>query len=563
MTVFSTNSIFQPVQKYLKYYNTDISVVNGANTVNSMPLCGVKINYEQYQRISVQVPKGQTDFVLSFPMLGIKTTFITIKPTYCGVTPDLNYLKWKFQPSADAKWSFTSILTLTGTSDNPIPPILIDNPNPDCAVQLDILVSAMENDYLNDAAAFLYLDELTFDKVHTYNETTSEILAFFNKNNELAGTLDISDIVNVSRVAGQFRIIIDESSENNIVLDFLTENDTLQALSAINWVLIDPANRFLPQTADLTSPVITYTNSVNLLTSTIDLDLSLYPLSTITKQDFINAAILSVVDDRDGAMLMLPNNIVFKQGTTSINTILTADTYTAEITISDIAGNITTETIIVEVHAFIVDVTPPVINFTGSVTGVIVDPIDVNAYPLGFTANDARVLCIMSITDDIDGMIPLSNAVVVFKDAYGVIVPVINAEGDYTITFTVTDTALNTTIHILNIHADDLLINSAPQINFAGTVALPGLTAAISLAVDYGSGIGIFTETDAINTFITDVTDDIDGIITLTPADVTIRNIGLVIIPNITAVGTYTIEYAAVDTALNTTIKTITLTVNP
>jgi len=564
MTIYSTSSILAaPYPKYLKYYNTDISVINGANTVNSIPLCGVKINYEQYQRVSVQVPKGQTDFILSFPMLGIKTTFITIKPTYCGVNQDLNFLKWKFQPSADAKWSFTSILTLTGTSDNPIPPILIDNPNADCAVQLDILVSAMENDYLNDAAAFLYLDGLTFDKVHTYNETTSEILAFFNKDGVLAGTLDISDIINVSRVTGQRRIIIDESSENNIVLDFLTENDTLQALSAINWVLMDPANRFLPQTADLTSPVITYTNSVNLLTSTIELDLSLYPLSTITKQDFINAAILSVVDDRDGAMLMLPNNIIFKQGTTSINTILTADTYTAEITISDIAGNITTETITVVVQPFIVDVTPPIINFTGSVTGVVVDPIDINAYPSGFTANDARILCIMSVVDNIDGMIPLSNVAVIFKDVYGVTVPVINAEGDYTITFIVTDTALNTTTHILNLYVNDLLINSAPQINFAGTVTLPALTAAISLANNYGSGIGIFTETDAITEFITNVTDDIDGIIILTPADVTIRDSGLIIIPNITSVGIYTIEYTAVDTALNTTIKTITLTVNP
>ena len=114
MTIFSTNSIFQPVQKYLKYNNTDIAVINGANKVNALPLCGVKIDYQQYQRISVQIPKGQTDFVLSFPMLGIKTTFITIKPTYCGVNPKLNYLKWKFQPSSDAKWSFTNILTLTG-----------------------------------------------------------------------------------------------------------------------------------------------------------------------------------------------------------------------------------------------------------------------------------------------------------------------------------------------------------------------------------------------------------------------------------------------------------------
>ena len=563
MTIFSSNSIFQPVQKYLKFLNTDIAVINGANKVNALPLCGVKINYEQYQRISVQIPKGQTDFVLSFPMLGIKTTFITIKPTYCGVNVDQNYLKWKFQPSSDAKWSFTNILTLTGTSSNPIPPLLIDNPNSDCAVQLDILVSAMDNDYLNDAAAFLYLDGLTFDKVHTYNETTSQVLAFFNKDGILAGTVDIIDIVNISRVPGKNRIIIDESSENNIVLDFLTDSDTLQALSAINWVLLDPLTRSLPQAPDLTAPVITYTNKVNTLTSTIDFDLSLYPLTTINKQDFINAAILSVVDNRDGSMLAMPNNITFKSLGSPINTILAPGTYTADIKVVDIAGNINTETITMEVQAVIVDTMPPVINYTPNVVANVITPFDINTYPTGFTANDARIYCITNITDDIDGMIPLSSATVLFKDAYNNTVTSITSEGDYTVQISVQDAAANVTAVILTLHVNDIMTNSAPQINFSGSVSLPGLTASITLSVDYGSGIGTFTPTDAINLFVTSVQDDIDGTILLTPANITIIDSLLTVVPNIVTPGVYTIDVTAVDSAINTTIKTITLTVNP
>lgn len=563
MTIYSSNSIFQPVQKYLKYYNTDIAVINGANKVNALPLCGVKINYEQYQRISVQIPKGQTDFVLSFPMLGIKTTFITIKPTYCGVNVDLNYLKWKFQSSSDAKWSFTNVMTLTGTSNNPIPPILIDNPNADCAVQLDILVSALGNDYLNDNTAFLYLDGLSFDKVHTYNETNSQILAFFNKDGVLAGTVDIIDIINISRVPGKNRIIIDESSENNIVLDFLSDTDTLQALSAINWVLLDPATRALPQPPDLVPPVITYTNKVNTITSTIDFDLSLYPLTTITKQHVINAAILSVVDNRDGSMLALPNNILLKQGASPINTILAAGLYTADIKVMDIAGNITTKTLNLDVHAVIMDTLAPVINFTGSVTGMVINPIDINAYPTGFTANDARVLCITNIIDDIDGMIPLAGASVVFKDAYGTVVPTIPSEGDYTVTFTVSDAAANTTTSTLSLHVNNPLINTAPQINFTGSVTLPALTASISLSVNYGSGVGSFNATDAINLFVNNVTDDIDGIITLTPLNIIITDISLMVIMMITTPGLYNVNVTAIDSAFNATVKNITLTVNP
>jgi len=563
MTVFANNSIFQPVSKYLKYYNTEIDVIQGANKISHLPLCDIKIDYSQYQRHSIEIPKGQTDFVLSFPMLGIKTTFVTIKAIYTGVDPKNNFLKWKFQPSSDVKWSFTSILTFTGTSTNPIPPILIDNPNQDCTVQLEILVSALANDYLNDSAAFLYLNELSFDKVHTYNETNSQILAFFNKDNVLAGTLDIVDIVNINRIPGKNRIVIDESSENNIVLDFLTEFDTLQALSAINWVLLDPSTRSLPQVSDTTAPVITYNNVVNTMTMTMDLDLSSYPLSTITKLDFINAAILSIYDDRDGTMIAIPNNITFKDGTILLNTIVNPGNYIAQIDLSDIAGNTIIALINLEVFAVINDTTPPVINWSPNVTGFVSNAIDIINYPGGFTANDARVWCITNIIDNVDGMIPLANASVVFKDAYENIVPIITLEGNYTITFSVQDAALNTYTAIVTLHVNDAIINTAPQINFTINVVLPALTASISLINDYGSGVGLFTKTDALSLYVATVTDDIDGAIILSTADIIFKNNLLVSVPDITAPGIYTIDITAVDTALNTTIKTITLTVNP
>ena len=559
MTIFSQNSIFQPIAKFIKYSNSDVVVINGANKVNSLPLCGVKVSYEQYQRISVQIPKGQTDFVLSFPMLGIKTTFITIRPTYCGINPNLNYLKWKFQPSSDAKWSFTSILTLTGTSTNPIPPILIDNPNEDCIVHLDVLVSAMGNDYLNDAAAFLYLNNLTFNLVHTYNETTSEILAFFNSDNELAGTLDISDIVNISRVPGQNRIIIDESSENNIVLDFVTEADTLQALSAINWVLLDPATRSLPQAADTVPPVITYTSHVT--SNLAHIDLSLYPATTFTKTNFISYCIASVVDARDGSMVTVPSHITFKQGTTTLNTIVTPGAYTAIITISDIAGNVTTQTVDLDVQGVIIDVTAPVITFTTNVTGLVLAGIDIADYPSGFTANDAKLYSLLSIIDDIDGTIPISASTIVFKDIYGTIVSSITSEGDYTVTVSASDSAMNTTTHILTLNVADVVVDNAPQIVFANTVALPGLTATVSLSTDYGSGIGTITRQDVIDTFITSITDDVDGTISISVSDVVIKNNLLVVTPVVTIPGIYTAIITVTDSNSTTTTKTLTLTI--
>lgn len=342
MTIFSKNSIFSPILKYFKFYNSEIDVIDAVNRVNCLPLNDIKIDYNQFLRTSVEIPKGQTDFVLSFPMMGIKQTFLCIKPVYDGLIPKNNYLKWKFQSSSDTKYSFTNILILTGTAANPITSILIDNPNMDCTVQLEILSGAIQSDYLNDTAAFIYLDGLTYDKVHTYNETNSQILSFFNKDGVLAGTLDFSNISNFYSVPDKNRIIVVENGDKNIVLDFVS--DMQQALSAINWVLLDPLTRFLPQAKDTTKPVVTFKPAI--VADTLTFSLATYPLG-FTKLDFITAAVLTVVDDRDGSMIAVPNNIVLKDSATFVivPTIVAVGSYIAEITISDLAGNAYTHTI--------------------------------------------------------------------------------------------------------------------------------------------------------------------------------------------------------------------------
>jgi len=443
MTLFN-QSQFYVETKNIKIKDNKFNVISGANILNNLPLCSVSVDYKQYQRLSVQIPKGQTDFVLSFPMLGIKPTFICIVPKYTSLDPTYNYLKWKFQPSGDAKWSMTSILTFTGTVTNPIPPILIDNPNAESVIQIEILVSAMDNDYLNDIAAFLYLNELTFDKVHTYNETNSEILALFNSDSVLAGTVNYGDIVNVSRVIGKSRIIIDEASEDNIVLDFISEYDAAQAESAISWWMNDYQNRSLPQIADIIAPVITFKPAVS--SNTLTIDLSTYLNDTVTKQDIIDLAILSVTDNIDGNMMIIPQNVSLKLSTTDINTIVSAGTYTATFTISDIAENTTTETIDIIATNVIVDTVPPVITTTSAVIGSVINTFNLSSYSGTFTYSDAKLMCLLSIVDDVDGTLPISSATVVFLDSLLTPVSSITATGNYSVIFTAADAALNETI---------------------------------------------------------------------------------------------------------------------
>lgn len=441
MTVFS-NSILPSSGKVIKVYNGKFVVANGANTLNSLPLCDVKIPFQNYQRLNITIAKAQTDFVLAFNTLGIKPTFLALTVKYCGTNASLNYLKWKFQNSSDIKRSMTNMMVLTATTSNPIEPILIDNPNPDCPVTLEVLVATTANDYLGDTSAFIYLNGLTFDKVHTFQETTSEIFAFFNSTNTLVGTVSVSDITNAYYVPASKRIVLDDASNNDIVLDFIDEYNALQALSAISWVMADPANRALPKPADIIAPVITYTGQV--VSGEAAVDLTMYTANTYTKLDFITQCIASVTDNIDGAITPAVSDITFTSQTGVVNSIVESGTYTVMVSISDIAGNTTSDEIILEVTGVASDVTPPTIDYTNIVTGVTIAPMSLATAGGVISKNDIKVATILSVTDNADGNIPLSAVAVAIVDD-GTLMPVtaITATGSYSITFTVQDAAGN------------------------------------------------------------------------------------------------------------------------
>lgn len=340
MTLFSNNSIFKPNTKHIKFHNSNINVISGANTLSFLPLCDIKADYEQYQRLSVTIPKNTEDFLLSFFMLGVKVTFLAIKVNYPNSKNKNNYLKWKFTNSMDPKKVFTSLLMFTGTTNNPISNLLIDNDS-DCDIQLEILVAGMENDNINDPNLLLYLTNLEFINIKTVDEDTTEILAFHNSDDELQYTLPLSDLNNFSRYNNENKIIINTTNDETIILDFKDEYETLQTLSAINWLLQDPTNRALPKSADNDAPIITFTPLVN-VDNEMAIDLSTYS-NTFTKINFIDDAIDNILDNVDGIIIPTIDNITILNNNVEINEIVNVGTYTIEINIKDIAGNETTE----------------------------------------------------------------------------------------------------------------------------------------------------------------------------------------------------------------------------
>lgn len=370
MTLISSSSsgLFSPSNKFIKYSKDGINVVNGPNTLASLPLCGVKNEYEQYQRLSIQIPKGATDFELDFEkMLGSMITFLAIKPNYSGTNPEISYLKWKFLPSIDSKWSLTTILTLTGTTDNPIPTLLIDNPNEDCIVQLDVLVGALKNDIYDDEKHYTYFNNLNWNDILTYANANTGILAIW-QNGELKITVDLCDCINVNSISNSNRIIIDESSENNIILDFKTVKDKLWALSRLTWLLHDPSNRALTPLEpprDEIAPTISFNSSPEI--TEIDVCLNNYSPGIYSKLNFkadlINNYGLSINDNFDDVAIDLQlNNITFVKLLSPTSVIVLSITepgnYLATITVNDIAGNYTTKNINLNVQNECIEESP-------------------------------------------------------------------------------------------------------------------------------------------------------------------------------------------------------------
>jgi hypothetical protein len=281
-----------------------------------------------------------------------------------------------------------------------------------------------------------------------------------------------------------------------------------------------------------------------------------------TRQNLVDNAILSIIDDRDDIITPSIYSVTITQtiSTQVINytTITQPGLYDVIITATDTAGNTATQALTIDAQTVIVDITPPVITYTANVTGLVINPFDINLTPTGFTHNDARIYCILNCVDNLDAIIPLAQISVLFFDVNMLPISIITTEGNYNVIFSATDVHNNITTDTLTFNVTNPLIDTPPEIQFnVLNINAATLTATISLAT-FG---GTFTKANSITQFIVQVTDDVDGIIVLNAANITFINSVLVSIANITVIGTYTVVVTVTDSGLNSTIKNITLTV--
>lgn len=341
MGILKPNTLFNTsASKRIKFYDEALIVTEGAAMLTKLPLCDIIIPYDQWSRKRIIIPASATNFELKLCDMGEVATFLMVKPIYDNNSLlDNNYLSYTIKNDIGSTKYMKELFVLSGNSIHPIQTILINNPDDTYNVTLDVLVCTSDYTATNNIAEYnIYINDIIFSDIRTLDFGTS--IGIYNSDNSLCVTLELSTIQNLS--IENTLIIIDSTSSGTIGLNFTDTNNALQAFSALNWLLSDPASRELPQSQDTTSPEIYVTDNVT--SSEAEMALEDYS-NQITITNIINYCISSIVDNRDDNINIHALTTTITKDNINYTNITTTGEYNILFTIKDLAGNEQTLTI--------------------------------------------------------------------------------------------------------------------------------------------------------------------------------------------------------------------------
>lgn len=524
----TSSSLLTSNNKIIKFSKDRIVANSGPNLLMDMDLCGLNIPFDQIFRTQLRLPKQASNVSLQYEnVLGLQTTFVAIKVTYDAknkITDD-NYIEYFFQGEPDPTRTIGRLMILTGTESKPIPPIALNNPSDKYDVMVDVLAATTKVTFESNSSQIpgsMTVDNLLWTDILS-DPSSGDLIIY--KNNVPTAYLDVDKIVSIE-LNGRI-ILIDDSSAGEYTLLFVDEYNANQANSIITWALADRTRRITAgMQADTTPPAITYTPSFS---TTIILDDYANTSGSgvtylIIKEDLIALWIESVIDNRDGEIVLDDSNIIITplNSTTPINAITDYGRYSIVIQVDDAARNRALDTFVLNVK----NLNAPKIILktsfanqikTGSPIGVT-NKIWINDYSFD-QINKQNIIDIFlqQVIDTEDGNISLhvDNINVTITNNLNQSVNVIAQAGLYTISFSVTDTDDNTgTIIWENINTQ--LVDQFSQVvsSFAVTISenqAPVVTF-ISPVPDinlYQFNInGIINKSDLYNFLVATVTDD-------------------------------------------------------
>lgn len=365
------SSLFGNRSSYIKTSGGDIIATDGSETRERQMLNDLRIPYKQILKSRVILKKGQTNYLLNHLGLGDNATFLSIRAIYDtkSVIADDNYLAWSYFDDLTRVNYMCQWMVLTGNPTNRIPQLYITNPNDKYPVFLDVLVAVIDdnysffNDTINQTGTTFTGLEYTDIKTYVVNES----IVINDKNTPVRPLIYITlNNINSIERSGSI-LIIDDESLGTIFLQFLTLNDAAQSQSLLNYILENPSVDIdsLVPVDDIEDPVIYFyanvynspalayiefngaTSSFGFNTSngfTFSTVISITQSGTVSgtiidKPQLINLLVDYVDDNRDGTMIISPQNLVITGTAGETNTITYSGTYSLTFDFADIALN--------------------------------------------------------------------------------------------------------------------------------------------------------------------------------------------------------------------------------
>lgn len=567
MTYIQPNILLTPTEKFIKPYECSFIVIEGPNMKSKLSLEGLQIKYESFYLSQLILNQNSKDQPLIYGFLGENVTFIMIRAKYLPLDPNWaletdQYIQYYYSDDPTRIRTMSQLLVLTGNSTNRIPQIYFNNPSSLYKVYLEVLMGNLAQSDLTSTAnqytptgtfSGLYYNSIITDTVYySYPVATtgSTELRIVDHAGKVVIVIPYVNIRTITKI-DENSLLIGLDTEEKVKLEFLTEFNTDQAYSRINWALKDPQNNILTLTTpniDIISPVITLNTGLtsgytyipcgDCMTGETYSQVYLYTLSsgqTLTSTNLIDYFINTIIDDVDGSiskynaqlLIKLVNNVVPVTGITE------SGIYNIIFEIKDLACNLTT----LQLYLYVTGVEPSII-FKPAYTGMTIT-LALNDYSRNvLSGNTIRSLTVDSVYDEIDTELTIGDIVM---SNYGLSGFTIETTGITTgLTYTLTNNAGLTT------EITKALIVTLPEIIF-NDIFYSGNTFDLSLT-DYS---GIITSVDIMNVSVSGVTDILD-------TNISISNMSIV--PTfITTTGTHQIIYTIIDSkgSHNTYIKNL------
>jgi len=361
-------SLFGAQSQYIKVGNGEFLAIEGANTVDRMLVSDVRMPYKQLLRSRVILKAGQVNYLLNHLGLGDNATFLAIKATYNSksVIADDNYINYAYYDDLTKVYSFAQLIVLTGNTTNRIKQLYLTNPNTKYDVNLDVMIGVIDENYsfFNDTVnqSGTSFTGLEYTDISTY--VVGQSIVINDKSNPVRPLiyLTLNNIQSMERTGTI--LIIDDSTLGSIFLQFLTENDAVQAQSLLNYVLenVNVNIEDLDPLADTAPPVIYFFDKVGDVISGATISVvgsNVIPVDTgmgitfstsmsitthgtgsvISKSKIVELLVDYSADVRDGLMQLSESNLLISGSAGSVNSITSVGNYTITFDYSDIALN--------------------------------------------------------------------------------------------------------------------------------------------------------------------------------------------------------------------------------